>query len=417
MRRRSSRPGRPGNVAGLVLLLLTSFLLAGCFNEPEELSIPPRTEPQNPGEAGLGPGVRPLSYGPGEKSSPSWSPSGDRIAFAVDGYVVTKAPGDRNFERQTTKDFGAQTVAWMSSGDSLAILGEPDLPAEPGASPSPDSRAFYKTAPAEGSLKVNRVSSGVREMAPGPENEWVLLAMEQEESRSGLSFVEPEGEVQTYSAGVEGEITGMSISPSGDQAILAVRDAVSDRAEIYIFSFAESNFQQVTQLEEGMEIIGDPQWTTEGIYYVAGEEQQESTTQDAAPFDLYRIPPGSSTSELAPGIGDDFVASNLKRDPEGRRLALVGRRNPASSENLYILDPGSESLEAATSNEDMQIRTGTEDLAWSPDGGSVVIVARATLSEPKVYSAPASSLVTDFYNLHEVFVDEVGNEPEGGSEG
>ena len=148
-------------------------------------------------------------------------------------------------------------------------------------------------------------------------------------------------------------------------------------------------------------MFGDPQWTSQGIYYVAGE-QQEAAEPDAAPFDLYRIPENTSSPERAPGVGDDFVASSLKRAPEGERLAVIGRRNPASADNLYVLDLGSGNLEAATSNEDMQIKTGPEDLTWSDAGDSVVIVARAVLSEPQVYSASADTLVTDFYNLYEV---------------
>ena len=42
-----------------------------------------------------------------------------------------------------------------------------------------------------------------------------------------------------------------------------------------------------------------------------------------------------------------------------------------------------------TVNEDMEIKTGPDDLAWSPDGESIAIVA----------------LLEDFYNLYEVPVE------------
>jgi hypothetical protein len=83
-------------------------------------------------------------------------------------------------------------------------------------------------------------------------------------------------------------------------------------------------------------------------------------------------------------------------------LAVVGRRNPGSPTNLYVLDLASETLEAVTANENMEIKTNPRDLAWSPDGGSVVLVARGALSTPKVYDAPASTLSSAFYNLYEV---------------
>ncbi|MGB3635912.1 MAG: hypothetical protein WA982_17880, partial [Rubrobacteraceae bacterium] len=60
-----------------------------------------------------------------------------------------------------------------------------------------------------------------------------------------------------------------------------------------------------------------------------------------------------------------------------------------------------------TSNEDMQIKTEAEDMTWSGDDDSVVIVARAAMSKPKVYSTPADTLITDFYNLYEVPTTEI----------
>jgi TolB protein len=55
----------------------------------------------------------------------------------------------------------------------------------------------------------------------------------------------------------------------------------------------------------------------------------------------------------------------------------------------------------------MDIKTGPDDLAWSPDGESVAIVARGALSEePHVRAGPADSLLEDFYNLYEVPVED-----------
>jgi hypothetical protein len=51
----------------------------------------------------------------------------------------------------------------------------------------------------------------------------------------------------------------------------------------------------------------------------------------------------------------------------------------------------------------MEIKTGPGDLAWSPDGKSVAIVARGIFSEePRVRAAPKEALLEDFYNLYEV---------------
>ena len=49
------------------------------------------------------------------------------------------------------------------------------------------------------------------------------------------------------------------------------------------------------------------------------------------------------------------------------------------------MTPLAKNLEAVTTNEDMEIKTGPDDLAWSPGGESVAIIARGTPStEPEV---------------------------------
>jgi dipeptidyl aminopeptidase/acylaminoacyl peptidase len=104
-----------------------------------------------------------------------------------------------------------------------------------------------------------------------------------------------------------------------------------------------------------------------------------------------------------PGVGEDFVASSIRVSPDGARLAVVGRLNPNSPTNLYVLNLETEGLEDVTINEEMEIKTGPDDLAWAPDGESVAIVARGALSEgPSVHAAPKDALLEDFYNLYEV---------------
>ena len=101
--------------------------------------------------------------------------------------------------------------------------------------------------------------------------------------------------------------------------------------------------------------------------------------------------------------------------PSIRRLAVVGRRNLGSPTNLYVLDLASDTLEAATANENMEVKTNPLDLAWSPDGNHVILVARGALSGPEVYDAPARTLSSAFYNLYEVPVTDLPVEGESGS--
>ena len=162
MRFRRQPCGRTALAAVLLTtVLLATVLLAGCFHR-EESAIPPEREPQGRSEIGLGPGIRPLSAGLGEKGSPSWNPSGDRIAFTMDDYVVEKAPAAQDFERKTTKDFKARTVSWTPSGDGLAILG---ADAQSGsAEPQFSGRlGLYKTTQGESSLEISKVATGVQD--------------------------------------------------------------------------------------------------------------------------------------------------------------------------------------------------------------------------------------------------------------
>ena len=136
---------------------------------------------------------------------------------------------------------------------------------------------------------------------------------------------------------------------------------------------------------------------------MAGKEEVSGDRSTTPLYDLYLIPPGSSTPEPTPGVGEDFVASSIQVSPDGERLAVIGRLNPNSPNNLYVLDLEAKDLEDITSNEDMEIKTGPDDLAWSPDGESVAIIARGVISEePSVRAAPANTLLKDFYNLYEI---------------
>ncbi len=403
MRYRITKPARS---LGPLMLLAAALFLSGCAQFGEGTPISPAPVGQRPADFGLGPGVQPLSSGPGDKGSPSWSPSGERIAFVVDGYVVEKRTDAVEARRQTTRDFGAERVTWMASGERLAILAEqPSNLGAPSATDGDAPRSVYSTA-LDDSLSVNKVAEEALAISPTPDGENLLVALRAGSSSSQLALVQKNGVVRTYGSPVEGEITALSLTPDGGRAIVAVRKPDPGQTfEILSFSLSEGSFQNLAKLREDMRIFGAPQWTGNGIYYVAGE--QPGSGEDVAPdYSLYRLAPGSERPEPAPGVGEDFVASSLKRDPEGNRLAVVGRRNSSSPINLYVLRPGAGDLVAATTNENMEIKPGSEDLDWSGDGRHVAIVARTMFSDPRVYDVPADALVSDFYNVYEVPVDE-----------
>lgn len=384
----------------LLASLLCFALLAGC-GAVESVPIEPLPAGQGRPDLGLGPGVRALSSGPGEKSAPSWGPGDERIAFIVDGYVVDKPLYAQDLRRRTTKDFEASKVQW-GEGDEMVILGADALSGED-SSPGEADLAVYRTLPGEGSLGVERITTGALAMIPGSEGRGLIVAIQTSTYQSGLALVGEDGSVdQVYTNLYGGRVTGLSLSPDGGRLLLAVRGAAT--YSLHVLDLADGSSRTVARLEPGLDIFGAAQWTRHGIYYVAGDEEATGE-QSAALYNLYRIGSRSDAPEPAPGVGEDFVASSLRASPDGERLAIVGRRNPTSSSNLYVLDLNAGELEAATANEDMEIKTGPEDLAWSSSGESVAVVARGPVSGHEVHAAPADTLLTDFYNLYEVPVE------------
>ena len=404
MRCKPARPRRAGLALTLAALAATAFLATGCGHSAEVV-IPAEPAERSGADLGLGPGVRPLSFGPGDKDSPRWSPSGDRLAFTLDGYVVDKALDSRELRRRTTRDFGAHEVEWVSSGDGLAILGA-DLSETPApTSPALEemSRAVYRTSSQTGSLSVEEIATGVLAMSPLP-NGNLLVALEIGASASTLALVEDGDKIsRVYSYSAEGRISDLSVSPDGGKAAMAIRRDPSGAFEIHTFDLSKGTARRIGSLAQGQEVFGAPQWTERGIFFVAGKADTGGS-QEALPYDLYRLPPESGDPRPMPGVGEDFVASSLLASPDGERLAIVGRRNPNSPTDLYVLDLATGVLEAATANENMEIKTGSEDLAWSADGDHIAIVARGILSGPRVYAIRADALLTDFYNIYEVSV-------------
>ena len=384
--------------------LLAVLLVTGCMHQSEETSIPPLSPAGGRVDPGLGPEAQPLSSGPGYKGSPSWSPQGDRIAFTVDGYVVDEPLDAGDARRWTTRDFVAEDVEWTSES-SLAIFGA----ANPLVGTDGASRSVYRTRSEQGSLGVKEISTNVLAMCPGPGGEDLMVALKTGPNESGLALIHDNGMIdKVYTSTIGGRVTGISLSPDGRKAALAVRTP-GDLFELHTFDLREGAHQKIARLNEGLEIFGAPQWTKRGICYVVGKEETSGVESAVPLYDLYSIQPDSGRPEPTPGVGEDFVASSIRVSPGGERLAVIGRLNPKATTNLYVLDLAAEDLEAVSTNEDMEIKTGPDDLAWSPGGRSVAIVARgANSEEPVVRAAPKGALLEDFYNLYEIPIEDRG---------
>jgi len=408
------RKAARGALISALLALLAAPSVAGCASgKDEEVAIQPAPVGVAEAGPGLGRGARPLSLGPGDKGSPRVSPSGDRVAFVLEGSVVEKPLFARSFGRRTKGGFGAERAEWLS-GENLAVLGR-ETAGESTENGAEGPVPLFLTRPGDapgippGLLEI---SEEVGAVDADPEGEALFAAAEAPlaigaapSEGSKLLVVKGRGQVRFYPGTIPGRVNGLSVSPDGREAVLALAPGeeggeTEGRVELVSYRFPQGPPRRVALLQEGVEVLGSPQWTTRGIHFVAGDPEESGDEQSE--FALYRVPRGSDSPEPVREVGEGFLPAGICASPEGDRLAVVGRRSPDSPTNLYVLDLDSEALEAATANEDMEVKTNPRDLAWSPDGSYVVLVARGVLSGPETYDAPAASLSSAFYNLYRV---------------
>jgi Tol biopolymer transport system component len=427
-RTRSSRPVLPAVVyASLALALVPVFAGCGLIGDAREGETIPPASAETATDLGLGPGVRPLSFGPGDKGSPRVSPSGEKVAFILDGYVAEKPLYAQTSLPRTASDFGAGHSEWLTD-EGIAILTRQDEAGVGGVRTPPAPSSLFDVRPdsssSGGSSDVAKSIENVTAVGGVPDGGAVAAVTvtpesPEEPTPSRLVLLrDSEQPASVYLRSIKGYVTGLSISPDGQRAVVAVRRDAGDEArfEVQTYEFSEGRASRVARLPRGTEILGAPQWTRRGIHFVAGEATYSAADErNPADHDLYRVPVSSGTPEQVRGIGEDFVAASIRVSPDGQRLAVVGRRNPGSPTNLYVLDLASDTLEAATANENMEVKTNPLDLTWSPDGNHVILVARGTLSGPEVYDTPAQTLSSAFYNLYEVPVTNLPVEVESES--
>lgn len=398
-------------LVALAILLLTTTL-SGCGRGTEVSPIEPAAPSRDVNNPDLGsPAVDPLSFGPGDKGSPSWSPSGEAVAFIVDGYVSERSLASGSYTRRTTRDLGAERVTWLASGEDLAILGE-------STNPNPDdedadTHPLYVTRGGEVQLEVESLADNALAMTAPTDHDPLVVALKSGEYESEISTVRPDtGELEAYPEPIDGRVTELSVTPDAERVfatVVASSDSGPEQYEIHELDLESGESERLARLPRGQEIFGAPQQTDNGVYYVVGERGDgvSANGEGEVRYTLYRLSGDSSSPGPASVVGRDFIASSIKASPNGGRLALLGRRDSASATNLYVLDLSDGSLYAATTNENMEIKTDVDGLEWSPDGESVTIVAHNDLAEPRVYNGSADTLLAPFYNLYEIPVNDL----------
>src|SRR5215210_1677348 len=212
----SKATGRGALITALLAVLLAALPAAGCGSgEDEGVAIRPAQVGVAEAGPGLGPGVRPLSLGPGDKGSPRVSPSGDRVAFVLDGSVVEKPLFARSFDRRTESGFGAERAEWLS-GENLAVLGR-ETAGESAQTGADGPTPLFLTRPGDapgvppGLLEI---SEGVEAVDADPEGE-ALFAAEpplangaSPAESSMLLVVRGRGQVRFYPGAIPGRVTG-----------------------------------------------------------------------------------------------------------------------------------------------------------------------------------------------------------------
>src|SRR5215203_3163071 len=352
----------------VAVLTALALLTVGCalFSEnvrEEEIAIPPtQTEPDL--DLGLGPGARPLSFGPGDKGSPRISPSGEKVAFVLDGYVVEKYLHTQDLRSRTAaSDFDALSTEWLSD-ESLAILGPKDETRDGSVKAATVPSSLLVThkegSSSDGSLNVRRFPERVDAVGAAPGSQLIATAVSasptteslEEPSSSRLMLLWGSGEpVKIYLGGIGGFVIGLSGSPDGREVALAVRSDDDEgrrngRFEVQVYRFSEGQARRVASVPEGIEILGAPQWTQGEVYFVAGEVDDPATRgEEPAPYFLYRVPEGSdpensNTPEPVRSVGEGFIAASINVSPDGSRLAVVGAGTPAPHPTcVFLISP------------------------------------------------------------------------------
>lgn len=254
---------------------------------------------------------RPIVAGPGNHTSPRWSPDGRRLAF------VSSAEGP-----------AAQLfVRWMDSGDNVRLTGLPDSPGNIAWSPDGNRIAYSMTVPGEG-LKLGKAP-------PKPE---------------GATWAAPLEIFDTVTYRNDG--TGY-VKPGFSQLFLI-----------------DANGSASRQLTSGPFHHGGPiEWTPDGRALLFSANRKDDWQLAGPESEIYELSlDGGAVRALTTRVGPD---TSPTISPDGRMIAYLGsdnRRKGFEQSRVYVMDRSGRSVRRIAPALDRSIGR----IEWARDGRALI---------------------------------------------
>lgn len=256
-----------------------------------------------------GSGLRPLTSGEGNESSPRWSPDYDRLAF------VSTASGSAQIH-----------IRWQDSGHSAPVSALEHRPANLSWSPDGEWLAFTMFTP---------VSRRAPVQLPG--------------KPSGAQWAEP----PTFIDNMQYRRDGAGYLPSG-------------YSHVYVMPADGGVPRQVT--EGDYDFGGSLSWAPDGSAIYLSANLSDEPARNPMGSAIYQL--NVESGELTQLTQLDGPAMSPKVSPSGRQVAFVGhedRRLAHQASRLYVMNSDGSSLRVLTDELDRHV----SDFAWTADGRGV----------------------------------------------
>ena len=303
-------------------------------------------------------GVRASKIGQG--FLPTWSPSGDRIAFYSLGpegvQLSIYEPKTRRSTRVTQVEGGidpdptTRVVGWVH--DAFRYSWSPDGKRLVFASrvPAPTINPASATAIGRGSEELAQPGAPLI-LTPTTPPEWTL---------SGV-FAHA--------------FSNVELMESKDGHSLTVKANVAPGAvhinQLFVVDLAKRRIERLTN--DNVSYF-NPSWSPNGQEILVASSDQAGPIWGAQSINLYAVNTQSGTRrQLTNGVG---VRSRPSWSPDGLRVAYLGSHALVNRNYIFLGDAAGDTFRNVTSQLDRQV----SDYQWSADGNSILITYRDGVS-------------------------------------